>query len=231
MGEPLPSLLLFARSPRVGQVKTRLVPPLTPEEAARLYLAFLEDAARTYLAPGAWIPVLAADPDPDDPTLAGLFGPPWRRQKQALGDLGERLAFAFDAEFSRGAAGVVAIGSDHPALPQRLLQQVVEGLREGDAAIIPAEDGGYCAVGLRSPSCLREVFREIPWSTPSVLAVTQKRMRAAGLRVTILESAYDVDRPEDLGRLRRDLASRDPFGPDFPEATARALAALPEAVR
>lgn len=227
----LPSLVLFARVPAPGVVKTRLVPALSEAEAARLYLAFLEDAARTYVAVGAWTPVLAADPDAEDPVLASLFAPPWRRETQSAGDLGDRLTAAFEREFSRGAGSVLTVGSDHPALPRRLLQEAFGRLAEdADAAVVPAEDGGYCAIGLRSIVSAREVFREIPWSSPSVLAVTYDRMRALDLRVATLESGYDVDRPEDIGRLRRDLASRDSSSPDYPQATARALAGLSERI-
>jgi len=228
--QALPSLLLFARTPEPGRVKTRLVPPLSEEDALRLYLAFLEDAAAMSLAPGRWVCVLEAEPDPDDPALAALFPPPWRRRKQAPGGLGERLAAAFEREFSSGAPSAVAVGSDHPALKRRLLEEAFARLALGsDAAIIPAEDGGYCAIGLKAGVPVREVFFEIPWSTSLVLSATRKRLDALGLKAAVLEPAYDVDRPEDLDRLRRDLALRDPGGRDYPRATARLLGSLAEA--
>lgn len=230
MEQALPSLLLFARTPEPGRVKTRLVPPLSEGEAHRLYLAFLEDAAAISIAPGRWRCVLEADPDPDDPALAALFPAPWRRRKQAPGDLGERLAAAFEREFSSGAPSAVAVGSDHPALERRLLEEAFARLALGsDAAIIPAEDGGYCAIGLTAGVPVREVFFEIPWSTSFVLSATRKRLAALGLEEAVLEPAYDVDRPEDLDRLRRDLARRDPEGRDYPRATARLLVSLAEA--
>jgi len=223
-----PCLVLFARSPAPGTVKTRLVPPLSAEQAALLYLAFLEDAARTYVFPGRWECVLDAYPDPDATPLASLFGPPWRREQQGAGGLGERLAAAFEREFSRGAPGVVAVGSDHPALSRRRLAECFGALSDGfDASVVPAEDGGYCAIGLAPRVPVRRVFEGVPWSSPSVLEATRKRMRAAGVRLALLETAYDVDRPEDLRRLRLDLASRDPESPDYPSATARAIAMLP----
>jgi rSAM/selenodomain-associated transferase 1 len=223
-----PCLVLFARSPAPGTVKTRLVPPLSAEEAARLYRAFLEDAARAYVFPGRWECVLDAHPEPDTPALSALFGSPWRREKQGAGGLGERLAAAFEREFSRGAPAVVAVGSDHPALSRRLLAECFGALVEGfDASVVPAEDGGYCAIGLAPHVPVRRVFDGVPWSSPSVLEATRERMRAAGLRLAELETAYDVDRPEDLRRLRLDLASRDPESPDYPRATARAMATLP----
>jgi hypothetical protein len=223
-----PSLLLFARAPREGRVKTRLEPALGPGGAARLYRAFLEDAARGYGLPCPWSPVLCADPDPDDPAFRDVFAPPWRLERQAAGDLGERLGAAFASEFRRGAPAVAAVGSDHPALPRRRLAEVFERLSDGAAAcLIPAEDGGYCVIGLSRGVALDRAFAEIPWSSSRTLAATVERLSGAGVACTLLAPSYDVDRPEDLVRLADDLASRDPSDPDFPRATARMLASLP----
>lgn len=221
---PIPSLLLFARAPERGNVKTRLVPPLSESEALCLYRAFLEDASAIYAAPGRWRSVLLAEPDPDEATLAALFPAPWTRRRQASGDLGERLAAAFEMEFSRGAPAAVAVGSDHPALRRRQIEEVFGRLSLGDdAAVIPADDGGYCAIGLAAHVRVRDVFADIPWSSSRVLSATRDRFAARGIHAEFLESAYDVDRPEDLDRLRSDLAGRDPAGRDYPRATARAL--------
>jgi rSAM/selenodomain-associated transferase 1 len=218
------SLVLFARAPEPGQVKTRLTPLLGAEGAARLYRAFLEDAARAYARGGDWEPVLDADPEGDHPLLRDVFPAPWRREDQAPGDLGARLTAAFRREAARGAPAILAVGSDHPALPRRSLLEAFRALGEGrHAAIIPAEDGGYCAIALSRDVPPERVFHEIPWSSPAVLGVTLDRLAAVGAAVSVLEAFYDVDRPEDVGRLARDLASRDPGGEDFPAATARAL--------
>jgi rSAM/selenodomain-associated transferase 1 len=223
----LPHLLLFARPPVFGRVKTRLVPPLTQEEALRLYRAFLEDAARAYSEPEKWTAVLMAESEPDHQGLADLFPFPWSRQAQSEGDLGARLTASFQGAFARGAPAAVAVGSDHPALPRRLLAAAFSHLSGGAGAVlVPAEDGGYCAIGLAASVPAADIFRDIPWSTSSTLEATRERIRAAGRDAEILETAYDVDRPADLVRLRRDLLSRDPAGPDYPRATARVLAEL-----
>jgi hypothetical protein len=219
-----PSLIVFARGPEAGRVKTRLAPALGPEGAARLYRAFLEDAARAYGPPADWSAVLCADGDPEASGLRALFPLPWRLTRQTEGDLGARLAAAFREEFRRGVGSAVAVGSDHPALSRRRLEEVFGLLEAGhQAAAIPAEDGGYCAIGLRRDAPVQEVFREIPWSSPQVLGVTLERLAGAGLRMALLPGSYDVDRPEDLARLRRDVAAWDPEEPDFPAATAAAL--------
>ena len=226
MPEPRPTLVLFARAPVPGLVKTRLAPVLAPEGAARLYRAFLEDASRVYVGP-EWSSALYADPDPDEPSLVAIFGSPWRRESQAEGDLGVRLIGAFKAERSRGATAVLAVGSDHPALPRQSLRQLFRAVTSGeDAAVIPAQDGGYCAIALSPRAAPETLFRGIPWSTDATLSVTLDHARRAGLRVAIAEPAYDVDRPADLERLVTDLASRNPAEEDYPRATAAALARI-----
>jgi uncharacterized protein len=230
MGDRLPILLLFAKAPAAGRVKTRLVPPLSEAQALALYRAFLEDAAASYASSARWEAVLDADPDPEDPVLAALFQGRWRRRRQGPGDLGERLSASFEREFSDGAPAAVAVGSDHPALELRLLEQAFDRLGEGDdAVVIPADDGGYCAIGLASRAPVGRLFSGIPWSSSSVLPATRQRLEDLGLKASVLEPAYDVDRPEDLERLRRDLASRHPSQPGYPRATARALGVVPEA--
>ena len=207
-------------------MKTRLAALLGPDGAARLYRAFLEDAARLY-AGGRWRPVLYADGDPDDRELAVLFGSPWRREAQSSGDLGRRLAEAFRAERSRGAPTVVAVGSDHPALARAALAELLEAVARGeDAAVIPAQDGGYCAIALGKRADPEAIFDRIPWSSAATLDATLRRIRALALSAAVLDPSYDVDRPEDLALLRDDLARRDPMADDFPRATAAALARL-----
>jgi hypothetical protein len=221
--EQRPALLLFARAPVPGSVKTRLASVLGPEGAARLYRAFLEDAARIYGDP-RWSPVVYADPDPEEPALVAIFRPPWRREAQVTGDLGSRLSAAFRAERSRMPPAILAVGSDHPALSRHSLQGLFDAIRSGqDAALIPAHDGGYCAIALSPRTELGAVFDEIPWSSARTMEETLERMRRRHMRVELLAPAYDVDRPEDLERLVNDLAARDPAADDYPRETAAVL--------
>jgi rSAM/selenodomain-associated transferase 1 len=227
VASPLPALILFARVPVLGRVKTRLAARIGGAAALRLYRAFLEDASRIY-GSGPWAPVLAADPDPDDESLEALFPPPWRREAQGGGDLGTRLTEGFRREFARGAPAAVAVGSDHPALGRAPISEALARVADGSsAAAVPAEDGGYCAIAFAAGAPFEEAFREIPWSTPDVLARTAERLARLGAAFAVLGHSYDVDRPEDLDRLRADLASRDAASADFPRETARALAGLP----
>jgi rSAM/selenodomain-associated transferase 1 len=222
-----PCLLLFARAPESGRVKTRLEPALGTGGASRLYRAFLEDSARRYGPPSPWSSVLCADPDASSPALRRLFGGGWRLEAQAAGDLGDRLEAAFRSAFARGAPAAAALGSDHPALSRGRLQELFDRLADGDAAVlIPAEDGGYCAIGLAAAAPLEAIFRSMPWSTPAVLGRTLGRLRESGVEPTLLAPSYDVDRPEDLERFREELSLRDSEDADYPRATAAALAAI-----
>jgi rSAM/selenodomain-associated transferase 1 len=229
LAEPLPALILFARVPVLGRVKTRLAGRIGEAPALRLYRAFLEDAARIY-GEGPWAPVLAADPDPDDASLAAIFPAPWRRERQGTGDLGGRLVENFRREFGRGASAAVAVGSDHPALGRAPVAEALARVLNGSAAAaVPAEDGGYCAIAFSAGAPYEEAFRDIPWSTPDVLARTSERLAGLGAPFSILGHSYDVDRPEDLDRLRLDLARRaasagsSGSAPDFPTETARVV--------
>jgi uncharacterized protein len=226
VARPLPTLILFARAPVVGRVKTRLAARIGGAATLRLYRAFLEDASRIY-GSGPWEPVLAADPDPDDDSLAVLFPPPWRREAQGGGDLGARLTEGFRREFARGAPAAVAVGSDHPALGRAPISEALARVADGSAAAaVPAEDGGYCAIAFAAGAPFEEAFREIPWSTPAVLARTAERLAGRGAAFSVLGHSYDVDRAEDLDRLRADIASRDVASADFPRETARVLSGL-----
>ena len=224
----------------LGRVKTRLAGRIGAAPALRLYRAFLEDASRIYRE-GPWAPVLAADPDPEDESLAAIFPAPWRRERQGTGDLGERLVENFRREFGRGASAAVAVGSDHPALGRapvaEALARVLNGSAAPAAAAVPAEDGGYCAIAFSAGAPYEEAFRDIPWSTPDVLARTSERLASFGAPFSILGHSYDVDRPEDLDRLRVDLARRaaspgaSGSAPDFPTETARVVKEIAEITR
>lgn len=204
-------ILLFARRPQLGKVKTRLCPPLTPEQALSLYRAFLSDhldLLRTCAAhgrPEVWwdAPLEAAEYGLD---TSGLT-----EHVQPSGDLGERLAHAFGAE----ETPAVAIGADSPTLGSRAIENALETLSASrPLALMPALDGGYVLLGLwRMRS---EIFRDVPWGTEDVADVTLANAERAGVPVTLLPAGYDVDDADGLRRLEHDLA--------YPEIAARAPA-------
>ena len=210
-------LLIFAKVPRAGRVKTRLVPPLTREEAAYAARVCLEVTLTRF---GSAVPartrlLLEGSPDRDLRDLCASLEVVTARQ--APGDLGAKLRAAF-----RNRRGVViAIGSDSPTLPPSRIREAIRALERHDVVLGPAEDGGYYLIGTRRPADSSNLFREIPWSTTDVTRVTLERALALGLSVKLLPSWYDIDDPTSLRRAIDD--SRKAL-PEF----GRRLAALRE---
>jgi rSAM/selenodomain-associated transferase 1 len=202
-------LVLFTKPARPGRVKTRLVGELTAEEAARLHQAFLDDLLER-LRQGHFDLRVAWDLDPDDE----LPAPPWpgaRSVRQEGRDLGRRLHRAL-SEAGHHYAAVAALGSDHPHIPLEAVHDAFERVEAGaDLVLGPAEDGGYYLVAVPGPRVPRRIFEAVPWSTSQVLPVTIERSREEGLRVELLATGWDVDRPEDLDRLAAEL-TRDDHG-------------------
>jgi uncharacterized protein len=210
------ALVLFGKVPLPGRVKTRLAGAVGPKIAAALSESFLRDAARgsTALAmAGNVVPVLAGDPAPH-PFWDELFPPPWRIETQGEGDLGRRLASAFEREFERFER-VAVVGADHPALKRMELERFLESSN----AIWPTRDGGYAALLLTRCAGADSLFDGVAWSTGRVFEQTLVRAQRASIALEIFPETYDVDREEDLEFLARDLQSRDPLDPDFPRET------------
>jgi rSAM/selenodomain-associated transferase 1 len=220
------TLILFAKEPRPGQVKTRLSPPLAPEEAAALARAFIEDIAAALGRVACERRVLACAPPGAEAALARLAGEGFTCEPQAEGDLGARLEAACERAFAAGAARVVVVGADSPTLPPRLVDEAFEALRAKDVVLGPALDMGYYLVGLRRPA--PALFQGIPWSTREVLPSTLAVAARAGLVLHFLPPWFDVDTPADLEFLRVQVeALRQSGDPAWPRATAAVLDRLP----
>lgn len=194
-------VIVFARAPRPGRTKTRLVPLLGAAGAARLSERMIEKALATALAARVGPVELHCAPDARHPYFRGLrrrFGV--RLRAQGRGGLGARMHRSLRGALREHPAAIL-VGSDCPALGVRDFWAAARALAGGaDAVISPAEDGGYPLVGLRRPA--RAVFDGVAWSTSRVLAQTLARMRALRWRVRLLRRVWDVDRPEDVARLR-----------------------------
>jgi rSAM/selenodomain-associated transferase 1 len=192
-------VVVFAKAPRPGEVKTRLAPVLDAEGAAGLHARLVKHALATVRAASFDVELFCA-PDADDPFFhycAARYGAALK--SQTPGDLGTRMAAAAGDALQR-AARMLLIGCDCPALTARHLRQADRGLREGaDAAFVPCEDGGYSLIGLRRVG--RRVFEDIPWGGPNVMDTTRGRLREMGWTWHELETLWDVDRPEDYRRL------------------------------
>ena len=198
-------IIIFAKPATPGDVKTRLIPALTPQQAAEFHLAALADVVTIAGRVGERVELHVAGDEDDAGELRALY-PGHEVRRQAEGDLGERMSQAFNDAFERGFDNVAIVGSDHPMLPSEFLIAALRHLRHADVAFGPSEDGGYYSVAVRRSSwpAARAVFFNIPWSGPDVLMRTLESARSAELTVALAPGWYDVDRPEDLRLVGRD---------------------------
>lgn len=189
-------IVIFAKAPVPGRVKTRLIPVLGEAGAARLAHRMLLATLAEAQAAGLAAPELCATPHPAGPEwLPFLANADILYSDQGEGDLGERLARAADRVIAAGES-ILLIGSDCPALDRDKLRAAAAALLSNDAVIHPTVDGGYALLGLRrfDPS----LFEGIAWSSPSVAAETIRRIEALGWSLFIGETLRDVDEPADL---------------------------------
>jgi len=194
------ALLVFARQPVPGQVKTRLCPPLTEVEAARVHEICLRTVLTGVLQIGDVDTVLVGTPDGSEPAFRRLIGDSlgsvWN---QGDGTLGQRLERATRKALHAGATRVVVIGTDSPQMPTGCIESAVERLDHADVVLGPTEDGGYYLIGLRrDPDCL---FQAIDWGTHRVAEQTRARTRALGWTLSELPTSYDIDQFGDLSRV------------------------------
>jgi rSAM/selenodomain-associated transferase 1 len=194
-------ICIFAKPPVPGAVKTRLATALGPQRAAELARAFLEDTIAAVKAL-PWAQPILSSPEPTCSELPVLM--------QGEGDLGARIERVLRNALQL-ASLAIAIGADAPALPARLLEAARDALGRADAVIGPADDGGFYLLGLRT--CPERLLAGLPWSAPDTFARTTERLRERGLRVEVLERWFDVDRPEDLDRLRALIQRGDIHAP------------------
>jgi len=213
------AICVFAKRPRPGEVKTRLVPELGEEAAADLARVFMADtwSSATSLP---WADPILATTQLDPPDLD--LGPSGRAWLQGEGDLGARLERILRRALRRRAFAI-AIGTDTPGLPPELLEQARSALCRHDAVVGPCEDGGFYLLGL--VRCPRGLLQSLPWSQENTFASTLLRLRSAGLSTKVLSPWFDVDRPEDLRCFERLLDAGEIVAPQ----TRRWLARAPRA--
>jgi rSAM/selenodomain-associated transferase 1 len=180
-------IVIFAKAPVPGRVKTRLIPALGEEGAARLASEMLERTVAEALATGLEVELCG------DPAPAGWYrGPPVALAAQGEGELGERLARAA----ARATGGILLIGTDCPDLDRGRLRSAATALESYDSVLHPAEDGGYVLLGLRR--CDPSVFEAIAWSSDAVAGQTIARIETLGWSLELRETLRDIDEPADL---------------------------------
>jgi rSAM/selenodomain-associated transferase 1 len=202
------ALAVMIKVPRLGAVKTRLVPPLTVEQATALNICFLRDMSANIAKlarQGSIHGVAAYTPRGEEAALDGALPPEFQLLTQRGTDLGDRLFHAFEDLFQAGYATACLINSDSPTLPRRLLCEAIESLRQsGDRMVLgEAADGGYYLIGLKRPH--RRLFDAIDWSTNRVLRQTLERASEIRLESKLLPVWYDIDDAVSLRRLCAEL--------------------------
>lgn len=203
-------LVIFARAPRAGRVKTRLAAAVGAESALGVYRRLFARTLEVAAAVGC--PVTLSVDGEDDATMARVAsGRGWNLTCQRGEDLGARMHAAFVDAFDAGAGRVVLIGCDCPVLLPSDLDEAFERLEHEDAVFAPAEDGGYVLVGLVRP--LPPLFAPMAWGGADVMAETRRRLHSASIRWSELRELWDLDRPDDHRRWL-DLLERgaDPMG-------------------
>lgn len=198
-------LVIMAKAPRAGLVKTRLIPALGAQGAADLAWAMLQRTVRTAqacLGQSIHSVQLCASPVPSDAAWQAYSLPAGMHWgEQGTGDLGQRMARAAQAALEASEA-VLLIGTDVPDLTPTLLQQAASALQTHDVSLLPTHDGGYALLGLRC--FVPEIFVDMPWSTSAVCALTLQRLtqRAVHIGATL----HDVDEAADLAHWPEPLA-------------------------
>ena len=196
-------LIVFTRFPEPGKTKTRLIPALGAEGAARLQRQMTEHimatAANVRSRPDLSIEVYHAGGNTE--SMQKWLGTRFRYRRQRPGDLGRRMAGAFKEAFQDANRAAVIVGSDVPGISANTIRQAFEMLQEHDLVLGPARDGGYYLIGMQhtiASETYTRLFDGINWGTASVLAQTLQMAGDSGLRFTLLEPLDDVDRPADL---------------------------------
>lgn len=215
------AVCVFAKPPRPGQAKTRLAAAIGDAAAARLAEALLRDAWSTVRALDWARPILATTDEHDEFWRSLGCEDVW---SQGEGDLGERMERVLRRALAVDHAAI-GVGADCPTLTDSRLGRAKAALSRHDAVIGPSEDGGFYLLGLRR--CPEGLLDDVAWSTDQACVQTMERMHGAGLTVSVLPTAFDVDRPEDIHRLR---ALGPQLGRMAPE-TSRALEELSLPIR
>ena len=248
------ALAVMTKAPHAGRVKTRLVPPLTPEEAAELNKCFLRDtvaeisnacdhypvgdlgetqsarkphASRSAMAAVRACGIAVYTPVGAESAYADILPADFTLLAQRGDKFGDRLYFAVEDLFKCGFESVCLIDSDSPTVPAANFEQAVQVLEApGNRLVLgPSDDGGYYLIGLKKPD--RRLFEQIDWSTERVLKQTIQRANDIELEVKVLPTGYDVDDEAGLRRLRDELLrNKSGLSSEVASSTRRFLASL-----
>lgn len=200
------ALVVFAKPPVPGRVKSRLLGALSPSQAADVHRACLQDTLALLAAVPAcsrWLMVAGSNQEAHVLAHEMGLGVGWHLGAQFGRNLGARLEHAMGRLFATGTRRVVVVGTDAPWIGPQRLHQALRWLQADDVVIGPAVDGGYYLVGARRP--VGEIFRGVPWGRSQVMAATRRALEKSRIHFRLLRSDFDLDRPADLMRAKEML--------------------------
>jgi uncharacterized protein len=204
------AIAIMCKTPIAGASKTRLSPPLRPEECAVLSGCFIRDLSNTIQAmasEGDIAPYAVYTPTGSEDALKRLLPSDYNLVPQAEGDFGVRLLQGIKDLLGAGHAGAILVNSDSPTLPKGILRQAADAVRRGDnVTLSPAIDGGYTLIGLSRVHA--RLFEDIPWSTSEVYRLTLERAWEINLPVEVVPGWYDVDDASSYQMLEDELSGQ-----------------------
>lgn len=207
------AVAIICKTPISGLSKTRLSPPLRPDECAAISACFIRDLSATIAdltQDGDAVGYAVYTPIGSEAALRRLLPESFRLLPQGEGDLGARLLKGTHDLLAEGHRGAILVNSDSPTLPKPILRQAVDAVRAGDNVVLsPAFDGGYTLIGLSRPHA--RLFADIPWSTSTVYQLTLERAREVGVPVVNVPGWYDVDDAQSFRMLEAELAGERAF--------------------
>lgn len=202
------AVAIVCKTPSAGLSKTRLSPPLSPDQCAALSGCFIRDLAATVTAlsdDGDVTGVALYTPIGSQGDLSSYIPGNFLMVPQIEGGFGERLRHGAAELLAKGHEGAILVNSDSPTLPKAILRQAVDAIRTGDDVVLsPALDGGYTLIGLSRDH--PRLFEDIPWSTSNVFRLTCERANELGLSLKVIPGWYDIDDASSLRQLIEELA-------------------------
>jgi hypothetical protein len=193
------AIIIMAKVPQAGKVKTRLQPLLTPKQSAEFANCLLQDTINKVNQTKNKL-IIAYSPSEQRNFFDGFHNLVLTAQNGS--DLGERMFNAFQFAFSQNLDSVVMIGTDSPTFPPEFINKAFDFLINSDAVLGKTEDGGFYLIGLKKLD--RRIFEAVEWSSPTTFQQTKNNLEKLDFSLSELPVWYDVDEPKDLKRLRED---------------------------
>ncbi len=196
------ALIIFAKTPVLGKVKTRLQPDISQAEGLKIYKSFVKEITGRCAKLKGFDRFLGCAPTVDDNFLKGLAARhKFEMFNQRGADLGARILNAFKDHLKKGYKKVIIIGTDSPTIPPEFIKKAFTALDRNDFILGPCCDGGYYLVGAKKT--FPKVFKNIPWDTREVLVKTIEKLYASRIKFSLLPFWYDVDTAKDLRFLKK----------------------------